>query len=452
MQSPRYPERREIDPADHAIVIGAGIGGLLAARVLSDRYRFVTVLDRDELPAGPAVRRGVPQGRQVHGLLAKGMEIMTELFPGLSDELEAAGVPSADLQAEMHWHIDGRLLRPGRSGLIGFGVSRALLEYVLRQRVGALGGVAVFGRCAVMGPLTTDDRSRVTGVTAQADGVEFTLEADLVVDAGGRGTRSPVWLERLAYQPAEEEVLKVDLTYVSCEYERSPGDLDGRLGSAYGAYPGHPLGGFVLAQEGDRFLVGLSGWFGSLPPMDQYGMAAFADKLRAPDIAELIRTKAPLGPPAKMKYPGSIRRRYESLERFPAGYLVFGDALCSFNPFYGQGMTVAALEARILAQMLDDGATPLAARFFREAATMLDTPWGIAASNDLRFGTVAGRRTARATLLGWYLNRYKAAAAIDPVLSGAFLRVTNLIAEPASLLMPALIARVLLARLRKRSG
>ncbi|WP_433557588.1 FAD-dependent oxidoreductase [Pseudonocardia xinjiangensis] len=423
------------------------MGGLLAARALSESFERVTVLDRDELPTEPSPRRGVPQGRHPHALLARGREVLDEFFPGLSDELLAAGVPLIDVRSDFHWYADGRLLCPGPSGLFALGVSRPLLEFAVGSRVAALPRVSIVDRCEVTGLTSSPDRRRITGVRMRnrsADAAESVLDADLVVDAAGRGTRSPVWLDELGYARAPEDRVRIDVTYLSRLYRREPHHLGGRLGSTFASYPGQLRSGLVLGQEGERFMVNISAWGGdAVLPTDDAGMAEFAEHLAAPDIAEIIRSADPLSEPVLSRYPASVRRRYEQLDHFPEAYLVTADALCSFNPSYGQGMTVAALEAQLLSRLLHEGGDELWLRFFTASATLLDNPWDIVVGGDLRFPYVEGERTAEMLEMGEYLERYREAAEDDAVLATALLRVINMLDGPERLGAPELQERVL---------
>jgi 2-polyprenyl-6-methoxyphenol hydroxylase-like FAD-dependent oxidoreductase len=443
--------------AGTAVVIGASVGGLLAARVLSDFYARVVVLDRDVLPQEAAARRGVPQGRQLHVLLSRGKEALDELFPGLSAELNERGAPLVDLHGDVHWYNDGQRMLRAPSPLIAVGVSRPLLEDTLRARVAALPGVELRSPIEVLGLSATADGSRITGVRLLEPGVdraEEALAADLVVDASGRGSRTPIWLAELGYpRPAEEQV-RVDVTYVTRTYRREPHHLEGLSGALTNAVPGLPRAGIVAAQEDGCYAVALSGMLGEEPPTDDEGMAAFADSLAAPQVGEIVRTAVAQSPPAKMRFPVSTRRRYERLRRFPAGYLVMADALCSFNPIYGQGMTVASLEALLLRRLLAEGAgntDDLARRFFRGAARVIDGPWSIAVGTDLRFPQVSGRRSPKVRFVNAYVHRLHVAAKADPVLGAAFLRVLNLVDPPTRLLQPGIALRVLRGSLGRRA-
>jgi len=197
-------------------------------------------------------------------------------------------------------------------------------------------------------------------------------------------------------------------------------------------------------------MVTLNGYLGQRPPTDPDGFVAFAAGLPVPDIFEVISDAEPLGEVLSARYPASVRRRYERLGRFPEGYLVVGDAVCSFNPIYGQGMSVAALEALALRECLRAGpAAGLARRFFVKAARIVDISWGIAVGADLRFPGIHGARTAKVRLVNAYLARFHVAAATDPVLGGAFLRVVNLMDRPESLHGPTIALRVLRGNLRR---
>jgi 2-polyprenyl-6-methoxyphenol hydroxylase-like FAD-dependent oxidoreductase len=437
----------------NAVVLGASMAGLTAARVLADAYERVTVVDRDALPEAAAHRKGVPQSRHAHGLLAGGRVALEELFPGLTDELVANGALSGDLQAESRWYNRGLRLCPAPSDLRAVAVSRPLLEGCVRERVLALPNVRVVDRCDAAGLVPTSDRRGVRGVRVlrHADSsAEEVLEADLVVDATGRGSRSPLWLEELGYpRPAQDEV-RIGVAYASRIYRRHRDHLDGDTAVVVAATPERPCGGVMLAMEGDRWMVTLNGYLGQRPPADPDGFVAFAAGLPAPDIFEVISDAEPLGEVLPARYPASVRRRYERLGRFPDGYLVVGDAVCGFNPIYGQGMSVAALEALTLRECLRAGpAAGLARRFFAKAARIVDIPWGIAVGADLRFPGIHGARTAKVRLVNAYLARFHVAAATDPLLGGAFLRVVNLMDRPESLLRPTVAMRVLRGNLRR---
>jgi 2-polyprenyl-6-methoxyphenol hydroxylase-like FAD-dependent oxidoreductase len=431
---------------DHAVVLGASMAGLLAARVLADAYGQVTVIDRDELPKASTHRRGVPHGRHAHALLARGQQALEELFPGLTAELIAQGVPTGDLLANGRWYVSGHRLRQQPIGLVSLCVSRPLLEGYVRARVRALPNVAFLDSCDIVGLAATPDGRRVTGarVLRRADGgAKELLGADLVVDATGRGSRTPIWLQALGYERPDEEQVRVGLGYTTRTYRLPPDALDGDLAVLDATTPEHPRGGALLRLEGDRWMVTLAGMLGDHPPTDPDGFLDFARSLRFPDIYQTVRDAEPLDDPVPFRFPASVRHRYERLDRFPDGLLVMGDAVCSFNPIYGQGMSVAALEALTLRRHLQRGAEPQPRHFFGDLTRVVNVPWDIAVGGDLAVPGVQGRRTLKVRLVNAYIARLHAAAAHDAHLASAFVRVAGLIAPPQSLLRPSIAVRVL---------
>jgi hypothetical protein len=281
-------------------------------------------------------------------------------------------------------------------------------------------------------------------VLRRADGsAEELIAADLVVDATGRGSRTPVWLEALGYPRPPTERVQIGLGYATRTFRLPPDSLQGGLAVVQTATPTHPRAGGLQALEGDRWLLTLAGILGDYPPTDPDGFLAFARSLQFPDIYEAVRDGEPLDDPVGFRFPASVRHRYERLDRLPAGFLVVGDAVCSFNPIYGQGMSVAALEALTLRRHLQRGVEPQPRRFLRDLARVVDVPWDMAAGGDLVFPDVQGRRTLKLRLVSAYLTRLHAAAAHDAHLAVAFTRVAGLVAPPQSLLRPGIVLRVL---------
>jgi 2-polyprenyl-6-methoxyphenol hydroxylase-like FAD-dependent oxidoreductase len=430
-------------PGRHAVVVGGSVAGLLAARALSASFERVTVLDRDTLPAQPVARRGVPQGRHVHGLTARGAAGLDGLFPGFLDELTTAGVPRADALADYNYYLDGHRLARANADTPNYLATRPLIESLIRRRVSALDNVTINDSTEAVGLLTVD--GRVSGVRvrhAHGEPTERDLEADLVVDAAGRGSRVMTWLEELGYPTPDETVVRTNVVYVTRHFQAEPGQPGGRQAVVSGAFPANPRSGAAVRQENGQIAVFLAGILGDEPPTDDAGMLAFAATLAAPEIAEVLRTAVPIDDAAKMRNPASSLRHFEKLDRYLDGYLVVGDAMGNFNPLYGQGITVAVLEAEVLASLLRDGHDRLAQRYFAEAARVLAEPWALATGSDLRFPGVDGVRNPEDEQAGHYLDLLRTAAATDPDVGAAFLRVANMLAPISSLFDPSLAARV----------
>lgn len=429
----------------HAIVIGASMGGLLAARALADHYDEVTVLERDTLPQAHEPRKGVPQGRHAHGLLSRGREVLDQLFPGLSEEMVAQGAVYGDLVDKVLWFNHGVYLLNAPSALLGLLISRPMLEDGVRRRLLQLANVRLLQHSDALEPVFDEVEGRVTGLRVQLQrdsSGEETISADLVVDASGRGSHSPAWLDALGFARPREESVQVQIGYMTRLYRRRPEHLPGKQAVVMaGCRPGWRFG-VILAQEDDRWIVTLGGYLGDRPPADEVGYIEFARSLPKPEIFEVIKDADSLTPLARYQFSANLRRHYEELRRFPEGLLVFGDAMCSFNPVYGQGMTVACTEALALQECLAGGSQGIARRFFRAASKLIDIPWQLAVGSDLQHPAVAGKRTAQLRFINWYLAKLFQAAQHDAMLATSFLEVANLMKPPPSLMAPSIALRV----------
>ena len=448
--APRGGRRRRRD--GHAIVVGASLAGLLAARVLSESYAKVTLLDRDTWADLPEPRGGVPHGRHAHGLLARGREVLEELFPGLTDDLVRSGAVAGDLQDRGRWYFAGSAFATGHSGLQGLAVSRPALEHDVHRRVRDLSGVHIETGVAVRGLTMDATGRRVTGVVTTdvaTDGPPKRRYADLVVDTSGRGSRASEWLDKLGYEAPRAEKVRVDVCYATRHFRRKPGSAGDALAVVVAASKESPRGAALISQEDDRWILTLGGYHGERPPLDPDGFQAYAAEL-APELGEVAGTAEPLDDGHYFRFPASTRRRYERLKRFPERFVVMGDAVCSFNPVYGQGITVAAVEALALRRCVDAGLDRIGRRFFAETVSAVDVPWQVAAGADLDLPGTPGRPPLTARVLNRYIERLHIAASRDPDLAAAFLRVANLMAPPPSLMRPDRLVRVLLKGRRRR--
>jgi 2-polyprenyl-6-methoxyphenol hydroxylase-like FAD-dependent oxidoreductase len=432
---------------ERAVVLGGGMAGLLAARVLSDSYADVVIVDRDELIGVTGYRNGVPHGRHAHGLVAKGHEIFEALLPGLTEGMIADGVRPGDFNGSIQWYFSGQRLARSDSGLPCLPCGRPVLEKHVRQHVQAIPNVRFLERYDIVSLETTPDKKRVTGARIQRreqGSQPETLLADLVIDITGRGSRMPAWLPELGYEAPDEDRVKVDLAYTSRHYRlnRDPFTSDILIVSA--ATPSHPRGAFFYPMpDGETVELSLTGILGDHAPTDAEGFLAFAKSLPIPDFYDYVHDATPVDAPVRFKFPASVWRHYERLTRFPDGLLVMGDAVCSFNPIYAQGMTVSGMEALTLRKHLQSPAALNPMEFFAEIAGQIASPWQFSATADLGYQGVEGERTDQVQMINQYITALQAGAAHDPVLTDAFLRVAGMVDDPMTLMQPDIQQRVM---------
>ncbi len=439
----------------HAVVIGASMAGLLASRVLSDHFERVTIIERDRLPEDAQARKGVPQGRHVHVLLGKGASILTDLFPDLFPALLQGGAAAVDFVADIHWHHFGVWKAQFSSEIISYTQSRPFLEQHVRDRLAARANVCFIDDSEVARLCATGDHSRITGVHLQhrnGEHREEDLSADLVIDASGRGSQAPQWLTALGYPRVEESRVKVDVGYATRIYRRPKQDAPHwKLLFISPSPPTGKRAGLIFPIEGDCWMVTLGGWLRDYPPNDEASFLDYARSLPEPSLYEAIKGAEPLTPIVTHKFPANQWRHYERLSRFPEGFVVLGDALSSFNPTYGQGMTVAALEASILNTALHQqqslrsqgDITGLAHRFQKAIAKVVAVPWLLATGEDFRYPETEGKRPPGTSLINWYMGRVHELAASNPRVTLRFYEVMHMLNPPTVLFAPPILFAVL---------
>jgi 2-polyprenyl-6-methoxyphenol hydroxylase-like FAD-dependent oxidoreductase len=436
----------------HAIVVGAGVGGLAAARALADHFERVTVLERDRLPADASQRPGTPQARHIHGLLAGGLRALDQLFPGFGDDLARAGA------VPLRGGLDVRVERPGYDpypardlGVPTYAASRPAIDLCLRRRVAQLPNVAWRDGCRALAFVPAPDGSAVTGVRVAADGTEATLQADLVVDASGRGQLTLDLLQATGRPLPEETAIGVDIGYASASFEKpadAPTDWKGVM--TFPHAPHTSSGALLLPVEGGLWMVSAGGRGDDKPPGDEAGFLAYLQRLRTPTIHRSVLGARRVGEITRYAFPRSVRRHYERLPALPRGLLPVADAVCTFNPVYGQGMSVAAQEACALQRVLASGRglQALAPAFFAEAEALLETPWIMAALPDFIYPATTGPRPpdlARTLKFAMALTRL---AARKPEVHRLMVEVQHLIKPRSEYRRPWLMAQLMVEMLR----
>jgi 2-polyprenyl-6-methoxyphenol hydroxylase-like FAD-dependent oxidoreductase len=411
---------------NHAIVIGASIAGLCAARVLADFYDRVTVFERDDLPDRPANRAAVPQGKHVHLLMARGAQEFETHFPGLLDDMVAAGVPILENRPDcIHFGAAGHVLGTHhrlQDEFTAYVPSRPQLEWQIRRRVTVIPNVEIV-HADVNEPTYDPGRQRVTGVALDSGD---DVEADLVVDAAGRGTRLPVWLAQWGFERAREDTVDVGIGYATHQL-RIPDGLIAEKVVVAGASREQPLGLGMLCYEDGTWGLTTFGVAKVEPPHDFAGICALADEIVPAHVAAAIHQGEPVGDVAFHKYPTSRWRRYDKLDRFPAGILPFGDAIASFNPTFGQGMTMTSMQAGHLRRALETPDADLAREFHRATAKTTYPVWTMNAIGDLVLHRAAGPMPWWYRPVGNLFDQLLGAAETDPVLAEWFLRRFSLL-------------------------
>jgi 2-polyprenyl-6-methoxyphenol hydroxylase-like FAD-dependent oxidoreductase len=420
-----------------AIVIGAGMGGLTAARAMAPYFEHVVVIERDALPTHPSPRAGTPQGKHVHALLAGGQRALSELFPGFERDLERDGAVTLRAGLDLRTERPGYDPFPQRDlGFDSYALSRALVEFVTRTRLNGHANVEIHERCRIERLSADAEDQRVTGVEyVDADDTPISLDAELVVDSSGRGDLTLDLLESIGLAQPSVTTIGVDIAYASTIFEipnDAPTDWKGIF---HFPMPPSSRGALMLPLEGRRWILTIAGRHGDNPPRDEAAFMAFIQGFRLPTLYNAIRYAKRVSDIVGYRFSESIHRHYERLETFPSGLLIVGDAVCRFNPVWGQGMSVAAQEACALNRLLAsragerDPLDGLARAFFAEAATLIATPWAQAAIPDFIHPQTRGERPTdfeQSLRFGMALTKL---AARDPA-------VHKLTAEVGSLLKP----------------
>jgi 2-polyprenyl-6-methoxyphenol hydroxylase-like FAD-dependent oxidoreductase len=367
-----------------AVVIGGSVAGLCAAAALHELFEAVTIVERDELPRGPEHRQGVPQGRQLHVVLPLGVQVLEQLFPGFERELRDAGCPIFDEVRDTPWFGGQGWRARSDSDVFLIGFARPLFEHVLRERVRGLERVEIL-QGTVDGLSADESAGRMTGVTI-AKPAARELDADLVVDASGRGSKAPKWLERWGYEPPAEQHVRAYFGYASRLVRvpggAFPGDLRGLITMPF---PGHTKGGLILPADNGRHTLCCIGALKDYPPGDEQGFYEYLRQAPSPLLHEVAARCEPLTEIATYHHPGNQRRLWGELERRPRGFIPIGDSVASFNPIYGQGMTVAALEAAALRKRIEGLQGDLDAlpeTFQADVEAIIEFPYTMATSAD----------------------------------------------------------------------
>lgn len=437
----------------HAVVLGGSLAGLLAAQVLSDHFDEVTIIERDIYKETPEVRRGIPQANHVHGLLLRGRQVLEDLFPGLQDEMIEAGAPVVDMANEIAWYTRaGWGIRfPSEMKLLAF--TRPVLDLHVRKRLSSNPRVKIMDNTDVLRLVPAADKRQIASVlicprSSESDRrVATELRADLVVDTTGRASRAPRWLNDLGYVIPEETVVDAHLGYASRLY-RIPDDFQRDWKCAYvqSAPPERNRGAILFEVEGNRWLVTLTGGARDYPPSDEVGFLEFARSLPVSMIYDAMRAAEPVSPIKTHRGTENRLRHFDRAKDLPENFLLLGDAVCAFNPVYGQGMTIAALGALTLRNTLREDASlrGLSRRFQKRLGKVNKAPWLLATGEDYRYPETSGHgATLMTKFMHRYMNHVVELATQSVAVRHVLLRAFSMLVPPTALFHPRISLRVL---------
>ncbi|MFC6981900.1 NAD(P)/FAD-dependent oxidoreductase [Streptomyces cirratus] len=428
-----------------AVVIGGGYAGLLAARVLADHFAEVLVLERDVVDRTTGAHPTAPQSYHAHAMLAKGAQTLELLFPGLRAELEQLGAPVYDYGERISFLLPTGYAVRTSTGVRIQSFTRDELELRIRSRVLDLARVQVLCRTRVVG-LGRGPDGRIEGIRYRSEeGGERAVAADLVVDASGRTTSIDDWLGEARLPVSARKTVKAKITYTTMVFDRAPGDKDYDLAYQMTFAPSVRRGGAMLAVERGRWVCSLFG-FEQHPPADPDGFLEYARSLDNPRLAEQIARRSRHDGLHRYTNPGSTWRLHHRNPGWPEGLIAIGDALCVFNPVYGQGLTVAAIEADALGSLLrrrcsaGTGLAGLSQEYLRTAAGIIKVPWSLSTTSDLMWSPAGQPLAAR--FAHWYNQQVFALARHDADVWTRFVKVANMTAPSSLLMHPSVVAKI----------
>ncbi|WP_341531455.1 monooxygenase (plasmid) [Nostoc sp. UHCC 0302] len=446
----------------HAVIIGGSITGLLSARVLAEFFSKVTIIDSDELCDEPIPRKGVAQSVQPHVLLVKGYRILEELFPGIGEELQVNGALPIDWAQEFFRlvpDVGWGAIAESPSEFISYTCSRPLLEWIIRKRVAKLANVCWLDRHRVTG-LVCNHEKKITGALLYQVGKtkEKIEEASLVVDASGRRSLAPKWLEKLGFNCPPETVINPFLGYATRRYKKNE-DLafEGKVMLIPQVPPHNKRLGYLARIENGEWIATLGGYGQDFPPIDEHGFLKFARNLPNSKFYELIKDAEPISPIYAYRATANRLRHYEKIQ-LPLGFIVLGDAVCALCPVYGQGLTVSSLAALVLRSCLEkrknwskDGYF-LSSEFQKELAKSNFPHWDVATVQDSAFASTypsIQKQGALNKFIQWYSQKFILGTVLFPELNVLFIGITNLVISPLRLFSPKIIFKILMAKFIK---
>ena len=463
-------------PESKAIVIGGGIAGLVAARVLCNHFSHVIVVERDVYPDGIGPRNGTPQSNQVHVLLLIGKQILTDLFPGLEGRLLSSGAHKIDLIADAKYHLATGWSLTFDSKMTTLACTRQLLEFAIREDLKTnFLSLEFIEKTNVTGLLLDgmDNKSkRVKGIKIVHRGSEIetkNMYAELIVDTSGRNSETPKWLVEMGLDRPKETRINSYIGYSTRRYKIPPSRCahnsgyqhlsDWKAMIIFTKPPTNPRMGVIYPVEGNNWLVGLLGIGKTYPPVKEPEFMRYVQDLEVRDMYEAIKDAEPTSPIYGYRENGSRKYHYEAMEYWPENFIALGDSVSAFNPLYGQGITVAAIAATILDKSLYDlrktnrmkPKLGFSKRFQKRIANANSFPWLLGTSEDFRWPLTEGNKP---NLIVRFMQKYSYHVMLltseSIVATRSFFEMIHVLKSPLVLFHPVIIIRILWKIIRKR--
>jgi 2-polyprenyl-6-methoxyphenol hydroxylase-like FAD-dependent oxidoreductase len=431
------------DPQNRAVIVGAGMAGLMAAAALADTFDEVLIIEKDRLPDSPKVRKGVPQGAHVHTFLGYAVQAMEALLPGIMEELYSAGAVRIRRNQDIWFHDPGGPTPIRDVGIVTPSVTRPLLEHVTRQRVVALPNIRIQDKTRLQ-DFVTNGKNRINGVTIEHGGMSQHIPANFVAECSGRASRLPRWLPAHGYGEVPAQCLKISMAYTSGLFRPPPELAEERWACLMLAKPPGLRAAYLTPVDGGFWLATMYGRGGDMAPRETQGFVEWAKGLAHPIIHEKLVQAKSVSDFKTYKIPMGIWNRYDQMRAFPHGLIPMGEALTCFNPMYGQGISLAAGQALSLRTALASGLDDhLATRYFEGCSELNSTGWSVMETLDFAYATTLGERPADIE------ERWRISAAIrqlserDQEVHKLRVRVTHLLDSPNVLTRPDIIERAL---------
>ncbi|MFP7298214.1 NAD(P)/FAD-dependent oxidoreductase [Neobacillus niacini] len=428
------------------IIIGGGISGKLAARVLSDYYKEVIILERDQETIGPLSRKGAPQGEHLHALLHAGEHGLEELFPGITEDFYHSGAVKINSTIDLAWYHHGAWKIRYDGGYSTTLQTRPHLEWHIEQYIKKIPNIEVYYNQAVQGFLYNEEQNQVMGVQLK----DKTINADLVVDASGVSSLTSSWINKRGIE-IPEEIMDINLSYISKQYLLSAHEeRDWKIKMVYPNPPLEKMGGTISKVEGNRYIVTIMGYHHSINESEvlknDNGFLELARKLPKLDIHQEIEKGIPLTKTSIYRIPKIIWRRFDKSKYSPNGLLLIGDTVCRIDPVFGQGMSIAILQALALQKLLRKQKGELhnvPISFHKEAAKIISPIWNMVITEDFRYPATNGKKPFGLSVQQWYAKNIFLLSSQNQDVYNAFVKVMNLVTPITSLMKPSIIIEVL---------